>query len=152
MGLDDLKHFILNLFNKQEKDNKNSNIINDKAFRPIDDLLPLLVNGTLPGINEVSNHSMTAYQKEVMYNNIAKRSTFLKLRQNDQIAHNSTTDEFAADDFMLVISGTFKLINYKYYNKREEKYIDHTTSKTGKSIKLICPFYGLGGPKHLIIS
>ena len=58
MGLDDLKHFILNLFNKQEKDNKNSNIINDKAFRPIDDLLPLLVNGTLPGINEVSNHSM----------------------------------------------------------------------------------------------
>ena len=123
MGLNELKIFIETLFNN------NNNKINDKYYKPNQDLLPLIINGTLPAINEICDCSMTTFQKDIMYNNIAKRCTFLKLNKGDKIIHNiDMTDENTTtdnDDLLLILSGSFKLINYKYYNKREEKYMNH---------------------------
>ena len=91
MGLNELKIFIETLFNNNIN---NNNKINDKYYKPNQDLLPLIINGTLPAINEICDCSMTTFQKDIMYNNIAKRCTFLKLNKGDKIIHNiDMTDE-----------------------------------------------------------
>ena len=110
MGLNELKQFIVSLFDNIGTKNdikftRNNVELNDEAYNPEVDLLPLIIDGTLPGIHELSNNSMSKFQREVMYHNIAKRCSFLKLKQNDQIVHN---EQSSSNDLMLIVDGTFK--------------------------------------------
>ena len=137
-GIAALKKFVEAIFCKTS--DRNKTMINDTSYRPIEDLFPLLCYGKLPAIHEISQ-SMNSFQAEVMYKNMAKRCSFVRLRKNEEIAYTINDDNDTerhqksfSDALTLILDGEFDLTNYKYYCKRRGMYIDQSESNVGKTL------------------
>ena len=137
-GIVVLKKFVESIFCK--KSDRNKTVINDTSYRPMEDLFPLLCYGKLPAIHEMSQ-SMSSFQTEVMYKNMAKRCSFVKLRKNEEIAYTINDDndtehnqKSSSDALILILDGEFDLTNYRYYCKRRGMYIDQSESNVGKML------------------